>query len=58
MKKYKLNENYNIWIIKRGEYYIDTLIDLLNEENNIMPGWSFVYGIQNDLIKYRIVKKK
>lgn len=59
MIKYELNTKFNILIAEAGSYYAETLIDLLNEENEeIKPGWGIVEGISNDWIRYRIILKK
>ena len=57
MKRYELNKNYDVLVEKAGEYYAETLIDYLLEEENIKLGWDKIEGISNDWISYRVVKK-
>lgn len=58
MKKYNLNKNFNLLISKIGDYYANTLIDILLEDNNLQCGWFETNGINNDKIIYRITKKQ
>lgn len=58
MKRYNLNENYDVLVEKAGDYYAETLIDYLLEEKNIKLGWNKIEGISNDWISYRVVYVK